>query len=184
MLDSLITSKTRIKLLIRLFLNPDTQGYLRGMAEEFNESTNAVRMELNRLEDAGMLLSKNVGNKKVYNANTHHPLFPEIHTILRKVTGIDGIIQKVVNRLGDVEHVYLTGQMANGQNSDLIDLILVCEGIDQNYLEELVSKAEKYVNRRVRTFCVPPAELADFKANWSQKLLLIWSADANDKTTN
>ena len=54
MLDSLITSKTRVKLL-KFFMNPETRSYLRSLAEEFGESTNAVRVELNRLEKAGIL---------------------------------------------------------------------------------------------------------------------------------
>jgi len=41
MLDSLITSKTRIKLLLKFFLNTSTHAYLRGLADEFGESTNA-----------------------------------------------------------------------------------------------------------------------------------------------
>lgn len=58
MLDSLITSKTRLKLLIKFFVSARNQGYLRGLADEFQESTNAIRKELNQLEDAGFLTKK------------------------------------------------------------------------------------------------------------------------------
>ena len=58
MLDSLITSKTRIKLLLKFFLNSSMKAYLRGLAEEFGESTNAIRLELNHLEEAGLLKSE------------------------------------------------------------------------------------------------------------------------------
>jgi DNA-binding MarR family transcriptional regulator len=56
-LDTLIQSKTRLKLLLRFFLNPESSAYLRGLAQEFNESTNAVRVELNRFEEAGLIQS-------------------------------------------------------------------------------------------------------------------------------
>jgi len=177
MLESLITSKTRIKLLIRLFLNPDTKGYLRGLADEFNESTNAVRLELNRFEEAGMLLSEAKGNKKVYNVNVKHPLYPEIQIILRKVTGIDDILQRVIHRLGGLDKVYLTGQMANGSDTELIDLILVGEQIDNNYLNALSKKAEGLMHRKIRTLCILPGELDEWKSRWSQKLLLLWSSE-------
>jgi len=78
MIDSLITSKTRIKLLMKFFLNPGTSAYLRGLADELGESTNSVRVELNRLSEAGLLESAEEGRTKVYRANTAHPLFPEI----------------------------------------------------------------------------------------------------------
>lgn len=177
MLDSLITSKTRIKLLIRLFLNPDTKGYLRGLAEEFKESTNAVRIELNRLEDAGMLNSRSSGNKKVYSANTKHPLFPEVQNILRKVTGIDDIINRVAQGLGGIEAVFLTGDLAEGMDSKLIDLIIVGDSIDQEYLSMIVVKAEKFANRKIRSLCLQPQELDNWKQSWTQKLLLLWSTD-------
>jgi DeoR/GlpR family transcriptional regulator of sugar metabolism len=75
MLEALITSKTRIKLLLKFFLNPSTSAHLRGLATEFNESSNAIRLELNRLEDAGMLTTVSEGNKKLFQVNKKHALF-------------------------------------------------------------------------------------------------------------
>ena len=49
MLDSIITSQTKIKLLLRFFLNPNNSGYLRQLANDFGESTNGIRVELNKL---------------------------------------------------------------------------------------------------------------------------------------
>ena len=94
MLETLISSKTRLKLLLRLFLNPGSKAYLRGLADEFDESTNSVRVELNRFEEAGMLSSDLVGNKKVFQANKEYPLFEEIRKILLKYTGLQDIIDE------------------------------------------------------------------------------------------
>jgi predicted transcriptional regulator len=71
MLDSLITSKTRIKLLLKFFLNSDNKSYLRNLEQEFGESSNAIRVELNRLEEADLLRSEVSGNKKFFSANTN-----------------------------------------------------------------------------------------------------------------
>ena len=96
MLDALITSKTRIKLILKFFLNPRSTAYLRGLADEFGESSNAIRLELNRFEEAGLLESEARGNKKVFKANTGHPLYKDIHSIVRKTIGIDRIVDDVV----------------------------------------------------------------------------------------
>ena len=74
MLDTLITSKTRIKLLLKFFLNSNASSYLRNLESEFQESTNGIRLELNKFEKAGLLQSHMSGNKKLYQANTGHPL--------------------------------------------------------------------------------------------------------------
>ena len=101
MLDSLVTSQTRIKLLKKFFLNSSTKAHLRGLESEFGESSNAIRVELNRFEDAGLLHSLRDGNKKIYQANSKHPLFKDIHSIIMKETGIDRVIEKVIHRLGN-----------------------------------------------------------------------------------
>ena len=133
MLETLISSRTRIKLLLRLFLNPGTTAYLRGLAEEFDESTNSIRVELNRFEDADMLLSESKGNKKYYKANNKHPLFHDINRILLKYIGVDKVIEVIIERMGKLERVYLTGDYAKGKDSGIIDLVFVGD-IDKQYL--------------------------------------------------
>ncbi|MBW7844614.1 MAG: ArsR family transcriptional regulator [Bacteroidia bacterium] len=149
MLDTLITSKTRIKLLLKFFLNSKTSSYLRNLEAEFGESTNSIRLELNKFEEAGLLKTSTNGNKKVFKANTKHPMFSDIQNILMKYTGIDKIVEQVINRLGNVEMVYIVGDLAKGIDSPIIDLVFVGE-IDKNYLLNLTEKAEKLINKKVR----------------------------------
>lgn len=63
MLELIITDEIRLKLLFKFFLNKQTTSYLRGLEAEFCESLNAIRMELYRLENAGLLNSSFSGNK-------------------------------------------------------------------------------------------------------------------------
>ena len=151
MLDTLIQSKTRLKLLLRFFLNPDSSAYLRGLAQEFDENTNAVRVELNRFEEAGLIQSHKEGNKKMYQVNTKFPMFGELQKIAFKHFGIDHIIEQVINKLGDVEAVYLTGDLARGLDSKIVDVTLIGKYIDNSYLALLVEKAEELINRKIRT---------------------------------
>jgi predicted transcriptional regulator len=147
MIEALISSKTRIKLLLKFFLNSNTKAYLRGLESEFGESSNAIRLEINRFEQAGMLKAEMVGNKKIFQANIEHPLFGEIHNILLKHVGIDHVIEQVVNRLGKVDRVFLIGDFSKGSDSNMIDLIFIGD-IDTSYLINLKPKnlsSEKYV---------------------------------------
>jgi hypothetical protein len=176
MLETLISSKTRVKLLLKFFLNSNAKAHLRGLETEFGESTNAIRLEINRFEQAGMLKSENIGNKKVFQANTEHPLFNELHNILRKYVGLDRVIENVIERLGDVSKVYLTGDFSKGMDSNMIDLILVADNIDKVYLLNLVEKTESLVKRRIR-FMVYSIEESK-SIDWSKhdpKPLLLWA---------
>jgi hypothetical protein len=149
MIEALISSKTRIKLLLKFFLNSKTTTYLRSLETEFGESTNGIRVELNRMEKAGLLSAKTKGNRKYFKANSAHPLFNEIHNILLKHLGIDQIIEKIISRLGSVLKVYLTGDFSNGKDSEIIDLIIIGD-INKEYLVKLSDKVEQLINRKIR----------------------------------
>jgi len=174
MLEPFITSKTRVRLLLKFFLNPGTSAYLRGLAEEFGESTNSVRVELNRLSEAGILESADEGRTKVYRANRKHPLFPEIRRIVEKTVGMDRIVEQVVSRLGNVELALVTGDYARGIDSGLIDLVLVGD-IDQTYLSELVKKAEDLIERKIRTLVLARGEYKKLEEKFTrEKALVVW----------
>lgn len=150
MLDSLITSKTRIKLLVKFFSNAGNRGYLRGLAEEFNESTNSVRIELNRLSEAGLLQWKANGKTKSYQANVSHPLYKEIRSIVSKYLGFDHLLDQVVSNLGNVQKAIIRGDYAEGKDTGTIELTLIAENINLDYLQFLIQKTEDKINRKLR----------------------------------
>ena len=157
---------------MRLFLNPGSSAYLRGLADEFEESTNSVRLELNRLEDAGMLSSGFEGNKKVFKANADYPLFSEIRKILLKYTGLQEVIEEVIEKLGDIKNVYLTGDLAMGKQSDIVSLVLVGNP-DKQYLLHLIEKAERVVPKKIQYLIYSVDEAVDLELD-SEKYLLLW----------
>ena len=163
MLKSLITSKTRVKILLKFFLNYQTMCHLRGLESEFGESSNSIRMELINLENAGILNSMVKGNKKLYFANTNYPLFFEINSILKKFVGID----QIINHIND---------LAVGKDSDIIELALVGNNFDRSHIELLVYNAEKFVSRKIKYDILSREEMIQ---GFSDKpVLLIWEADS------
>jgi predicted transcriptional regulator len=179
MIESLITSKTRIKILLKFFLNSQTMSYLRSLETEFGESTNSIRVELNKLENAGLLNSTSKGNKKLFFANTNHPLFFEIHSILKKFVGIDQIIEKITSQIGDLQAAYLTGDFAIGKDSKMIELAVIGINRDREYIETLVEKAEQFISRKISCMILTRDELIQLYSN--KPVLLIWEADKTKK---
>lgn len=154
MLSTLITSKTRLKLLLRLFSHPQAQGHLRGFAEELGESTNSVRIELSKLAEAGMLRSHKRGQKVIYSPNIENPFYHQISSIVAKHMGIDALVERILDKLGDLEAAYLLGDYALGIDSCTIELALVGE-INRQYAEELAQKAGKRLKRKVQLHFYP-----------------------------
>ncbi|MEM9053569.1 MAG: ArsR family transcriptional regulator [Bacteroidota bacterium] len=149
------------------------------MATEFDESTNAIRLELNKFEEANLLCSDHEGNRKIYRANDQHPFYNTIHDLVRNYLGMDTLIEHVAKKLGNVEEVYLTGDLCKGKGSSFIDLILVGLDIKRDYLALLVEKAEQLVDRKVRYVLYDPQEFELSSAKLEQQgLFLLWQQEA------
>jgi hypothetical protein len=175
MLDTLITSKTRIKLLLKFFLNSNSRSYLRNLETEFGESTNSIRLELNKFEQSGLLKSELDGNRKYFRANIDHPLFKDIHNILLKQIGFDKIIERVIEKLGNLDEVYVVGDFARGIDNNIIDLVFVGNDINKEYLVKLVDKAESFISRKIRYIVYGRAEAeAFFQSQNEENLLVLW----------
>lgn len=174
MLSGLITSKIRIQLLMRLFLNPDQQAYLRELAEETGSSPSHVKSELKNLTEAGLLNSNKNGRQVFFSANKGHPLFDELRSMVLKAMGMDTILDSILMRLGNLEAAYLVGDYASGRDTGIIDIVLLGE-IDQDNLSDLTRKTERYIERKIRTLVLMPEEFERLQGGEAlQPRLLLW----------
>ena len=149
MLGELITSKTRLRLLIKFFISQANKGYLNGLATEMGESTNAIRKELNHLQGAGYLDKIKVDNKVEYKANTKHPLFQVLRKVVLKHLGLEDIVETVLDRMGNVREIILVGDYAKGNDTGLIEVFLIGKDLNMNYINQLEEKIEKLIGRKV-----------------------------------
>ena len=152
MLGELITSKTRLRLLIKFFVSQANRGYLNGLATEMGESTNAIRKELNHLHDAGYLQKEKSNNKIQYKANTKHPMFSVLQKVILKHLGLEDAVEIVLERMGDVEQIILIGDYAKGIDSGKIEIIIVGKDLNTSYVQNLEEKIEKLISRKVAFF--------------------------------
>lgn len=177
MLHQLFTSKVRVQILMRLFLNASSRAYLRELAKEFDVSPGHLRSELQQLSAAGLLSVSRDGRQVWYRAAQAHPLFPELQSMVRKSLGMDRILDSIVDRLGNLERAYLVGDYAEGRDTGIIDLVLVGD-IDRANLDDLVAKTERYIDRRIRTLVLQRQELRTMIENGTlSPRLALWTRD-------
>ncbi|VAX09381.1 hypothetical protein MNBD_GAMMA26-1894 [hydrothermal vent metagenome] len=182
--SGLITSKMRIRILMRLFLNPQQQVYQRELAEEFGVSPSQVRDELLNLRDAGLVEREKSGRQINYRANAKHPLFPELHSMVQKALGMDRILDSVIDRLGDLEEAWILDDYAEGKDTGIIDLLLI-GNVDQVNLSDLIPKTERYIGRKIRTMVLTIDEHLAMKDCFSAKpRLLLWERASHPLDVN
>ena len=136
-------------MLIKFFVSAANRGYLNGLANEFNESTNSIRKELNNLSDAGYLLKSKQNNRVIYNADTKHPLFKVLQKIVRQHLGLEEIVETVISRMGDLDIIALTGDYAKGVDSGVIEIIIIGDKVNKDYLDNIKPKIKAKILREV-----------------------------------
>jgi hypothetical protein len=149
---------------------------------EFGDSSNAIRVELNRLEEAGLLLSFNEGNKKLYLANKEHPLYIEIHNMILKETGVDSVVGIITGLTGLIS-IYLSGDLAEGKNSENIDLVLVENGIDNSDLRTKIDHAQQVTGKKISYEVIRSANSEKELSNYEPaRILSLWSSTGMSMT--
>jgi len=151
-IDSLFSGKIRVALLTKLILNPVSKVYLRGLERDLGVSSNTVRLELNKLLEIRLIQVQEEDNNskvKYYMVNQEHPMFQSLRGVIMHFAGLDQIIDQIIKKLGNLDNVFLTGELAEGKNSPFVDLVVV-GNVDREYLYKLIEKVEPLIKKIVR----------------------------------
>jgi len=134
---------------VKFFINVANTGYLRGLASEMQENTNAIRKELNNLSEAGFIIREEQNAKVIYKANELHPFFDLLQQLVRKHLGIDRIVEQIFERMGDVNKIYLVGDCAKGVDTGILEVVIEGANLNRTYLVSLGPKISKELNKKV-----------------------------------
>jgi len=169
LIDQLFSGKIRLKLLARLLLNPSSQVYLRQLERDLNVSSNTVRLELNKLSEMKLISTVEAQESKIkkYIANTFHPLYSDLRSILLKYVGVDQLLEEVFYKLGELDEVFLTGDIAGGKETPFIDLVMVGE-FNKEFLFQLLERAEKLIQKKIRVVIYSKSEFKLDLLKWIQ----------------
>jgi len=128
LLEDLIVSKVRVKILKLFFLNPEDIYHVRAIVREINEEINAVRRELKNLEKAGLMSKEPRGNRLYYGLKKDYPLYYDLLSLINKVFGIGGLILDNKNKLGKIKYAMVTGSYVRRKKKERkedVDLLMV-----------------------------------------------------------
>ena len=177
-LEHLFISKVRIKTLRYFVMNPGVSIHLRGAVREFDEEINAVRRELNRLEETKFISCESKGNRKYFKANIDHTFFNDIASMFNKVYGLGGELVANSKKVGEVTFAFLTPAFTKGLNTggQHIDLVVVGD-IDLEMLEEMVKSFQTSIGREIHYMVLKTNEFALRKRRRDQMIVDLLAQD-------
>lgn len=150
MLEAIVSSRARVKLLTLFLLNPGREYYVREIARMTEENTNAVRRELANLESFGLIAGQKKGNQQYYTVNQDFFLYEDLQKIVLKTEGVARLIKEKLGNQKNIDCMFIFGSFARGDagaKSD-IDLFIVGD-VDEDTLIPLVHESERTLNREI-----------------------------------
>lgn len=132
MLEDLIISKTRIKLLELFLTNPGKIFHVRELVRKVDEEINAVRRELAHLEEKGIASKEPRGNRLYYTMRRDYPLYADLMNIFAKTRGLGADILKNRQKLGRIKYAAFSGRFARRAPKE------AAEGVDVMIVGEVV----------------------------------------------
>jgi hypothetical protein len=116
-----------------------------------------------------LLASKTEGRRKLYSVNTTHPLTSDLTSIVRKVSGIDALVERVTANLPSLEQIWVCGDLAKGLPSAYIQAVLVGADLDRVYIKRLTDKAQSLTGKAITMEVQEARDAKDVKDR-----LLVW----------
>lgn len=136
-------SRVRVKMIHLFFRNPNELYYVREITREISEEINAVRRELERMSEAGMIKNEKRGNRLYYFLNKSYDFYPELLRLAVKSSGLGRVIKKERKAIGNPKFVTFSTRFAQYKHRghDEVDILLVGD-IKMQALAPLIQKEE------------------------------------------
>ena len=160
MLETILGSKLRSKVLGWLFTHPDERYFVRQLTNLLKEDSTNVSRELIRLEKTGVLVSTKEGKQKYYQANRKSPVYNELHGLIVKTTGVVDVLRSALSPSAErIKVAFIFGSFASGNEDKASDIdVMVVGGISFEDAVSLLSEAEEKLGREINSVVYPVAE--------------------------
>ena len=163
--DALFTS-TQQRIFALLYGQPDRSFYLTEIVRLAEMGRGGVQRELLRLEQTGLVTTKNIGNQKHYQANPDTPVYQELTSIVRKTVGLKQPLMQALEPVKKkISLAFVYGSIAKGtdtSNSD-IDLMIVSDQLGLEDVFMLLAPLEEKLGRQVNPTLYNNSEYAEKK---------------------
>lgn len=151
-IGNVLFTKTQQKVLGLLFGKPDQSFYLNEITKLSQMGRGTIKRELERMEAAGIVVKKRIGNQNHYQANSECPVYSELMGIARKTFGVADVIKAALNSiLDEVAFAFIYGSVAKGEDtakSD-IDLLIVSNELTYSEVMERLLDCETSIGRPI-----------------------------------
>lgn len=147
-----------------VFGQPEREFHLNELLRLTGLSSASVQRELNKLADAGLVLSERVGNLRRFRANPQSPVFEELVELTRKTLGAEPLLRDALQPLApDLRAAWIYGSYAkqtDTANSD-IDVMIIGDKLTLSRVLKVLTPVETELGRKINPTLYTTAEFAN-----------------------
>jgi hypothetical protein len=166
MLQHLIPSKVRRKILELFFHHPQESFYLRKIVREVNEEVNAVKRELDILSSAKVLQKEKRLNKIFFSLNKNWRFYDEFLRIFAKTSSLATLIENNLSKIGKIKYIALSTKFIKGQPIKEDEIYLLFVGvIVLPEVQSIIAQDEKNFGREINYTVMTEEEFIFRKKN-------------------
>lgn len=158
-------SATQFRLLGELYVRPEAEATIGELAARIGSSASSVSREVDRLAEAGLVLSRPEGNRRVVSARMEAPIAEDLRRLLLKSYGPAPVIRRLLDAVNGVFEARIFGSWAAratgrpGPTPNDIDLLVVGD-VDPLEVYEVARRATKQLGMEVTPVIRSPEEWA------------------------
>lgn len=177
MLEQLFGSQSRSKLLQLFLSNPEGKYYVRELTRILNSQINAVRRELQNLEELGVIKivedkaenKSEKSNRKFYRSNTKFILYSDLKSIFQKAQFLlEKNFANELKKAGKINYLALTGFFVG--NKDIpIDMLIIGK-LNKKKFDKILKNFEKDFRKEVN-FTLLEKEEFDYRRSVADRFL-------------
>jgi predicted nucleotidyltransferase len=157
-LQKLLSSRVRAEIFRLLFGVQDRELHARELGRQSGLNEASIRQEMVKLKELDLVVDRRDGNRIYYKANRDHPIYPEIHNLVLKTTGLIDVLRKAIEK-DDISTAFVFGSVATGQESANSDIdLMVVSPISLRSLSARLSDVAAMVGRETNPHVMTAAE--------------------------
>jgi len=144
MLKDLFVSEVRLKILNLTLTHPEEQFHVRAIVRAVKAEINAVRRELAKLENMGLLRKRQSGNRIYYKADTSHIYYSELLAMVAKEDGVGSLIIKNAKEIGTLKFAVISLAFLKGRKSSVLDVdVFIVGDVNGDVIKRVISMGER-----------------------------------------
>ena len=154
LLAQILSSHVRAEIFRLLFNINKSSIYLRDLQRQSGFSIGTIQKEIAHLNRLDLVTSERDGNRLYYAANSNHPLYNEICSLVEKTSGVAEKLKEILSSIKRIECAFIFGSFAKGEERSHSDIDLIIIGavglrILSSKFKELTEKTQREINPHV-----------------------------------